>query len=97
MDIQIVGAELSADGQFITVYRDITEDDGTFCPRVPHRYPKETLAIRAAEYDMEIDDPRVLDQILLENFYVDANTDTPDPLFTMKIPEALEVAQRKIE
>ncbi len=69
MDIQIVRAELSKDGQFITVFRDITDDEGRLWRDVPERFPKQTLAIRAAEYDLEINDPRVLDQILLENFY----------------------------
>jgi hypothetical protein len=97
MDIQIAGAELSKDGKYITVYRDITEDNGEFHKNVPERFPKETLAIRAAEYDMEIDDPRVLDQILLEGFYQTKETDNPDPLFNLDISDARDLVQERVE
>lgn len=96
MDIQIVGAEETPDGKHIIVTRTITEDDGT-SRTYPERFPKETLAIRAAEYNLSVDDPRVLDQILLEGFYP-ADPDERHPLFSSAtIEEAVEIMTERIE
>jgi hypothetical protein len=96
MDIQIVGAEETPDGKHIIVTRTITEDDGS-SRTYPERFPKETLAIRAAEYNLPVDDPRVLDQILLEGFYP-ADPNEHHPLFASEtIEEAVEIMTARIE
>lgn len=95
MDIQIVKAEES-EGKWIIVWRTITEDDGTV-RTYPHRYPNVTLAIRAAEYDLEPDDPRVLDIMLLEDFYP-SHPDDKHPLFhASSVAEALAIMEERIE
>jgi len=97
MDIQIVGAEETPDGLHIVVTRTITDDEGN-SRTYPERFPKETLAIRAAEYDLEVDDPRVLDQILLEGFYDEANPLETHPLHGEKtIADALAVMEKRVE
>jgi hypothetical protein len=96
MDIQIVRAE-AIPGNFILVYRDLTLDDGTVLNNV-ERMPKETLAIRAAEYNLETDDPWALDIVLLERFHRPEVEDTLHPLFAAPtIADALKVMKSRIE
>ncbi len=62
------------------------------------RMPRETLAIRAAEYNLEVDDPRALEIVLLERFYNAEDPDEIHPLYKMRnIDDALNEAQRRIQ
>src|SRR4051794_7828253 len=90
MDIQITGIEL--DGPWIRVQRTVDgEGHG-------ERMPKETLAIRAAEYNLEPDDPRALDIVLLEMFYTPDDPDEIHPLYRMRnIDDALNEVLRRIQ
>jgi len=72
-DIQIVGAEVV--GPFLFIARTV---DGA---RHLQRMPKETLAIRAAEYGLEPDDPFVLEMVLHEHLIEPEDQDELHPLF----------------
>jgi hypothetical protein len=90
VDIQITGAIQS--GKYILISRVV--DGANWIERMP----KETLAIRAAEYDLEPDDPRVLDQVLLEGFYVPEDPDEIHPLFKeATVADALAIMEQRIE
>jgi hypothetical protein len=96
MDIQISGVE-QISSEFIVVYRDITID-GVFYKACPNRMPKETLSIRAAEYDLELDNPFALDLLLLENYIPNVDMDEIPPLFTTDtIEEAVSIMEERVE
>jgi hypothetical protein len=93
MDIQITGIRDPGDG-FLYIERTI--DGGT----VPHqnKMPKESLAIRAAEYNIEPDDPIALNMLLMENFIVLSQPQPHHPLHTCDdIGEALEIVMAQVE
>jgi hypothetical protein len=91
VDIQIVGAE--PEGQnFLVVARTL---DGELNLE---RYPREVLAIRAAEYDLEPDDDFVLDLVLLERFDEPENVEETHPLFAAStVKGALKVMHSRID
>jgi AcrR family transcriptional regulator len=90
MDIQIVdaievGRNLEIRRTFDTTHVDV------------HRMPREILAIRAAEYNLEVDDPFALDLLLLERF-IDVNPEETPPLYSRStIAEAVEEMKNRIE
>lgn len=90
MDIVIEKAALHA--PFLIIQRTV---DGA--PWV-ERAPKETLAIRAAEYNLSPDDDFVLDLVLLEPFLI--TTEKPGeihPLFACDtVADALEVMHARV-
>jgi len=90
MDIQIVKAEVQ--GEYILVYRLIDGKQNI------NRMPKQILSVRAAEYDLPVDDPRVLDIVLLEGYYEPDDPEEIHPLFSSNtIEDALEAIQKRIE
>lgn len=72
-DIQIEHAEVI--GPFLFIARTV---DGA---RHLQRMPKETLAIRAAEYGLEPDDPFILDLVLHEHLIEPDDPEEVHPLF----------------
>lgn len=93
MDIQITGIKDPGDG-FLYIERTI--DGG----EVPHKekMPRETLAIRAAEYNIPPDDPRAMDIMLMELFIVYREPQPYHPLHTCDtIDEALEIVWAQVE
>jgi hypothetical protein len=98
MDIQITGAYMDPDGQNIIVTRDITHEDGTKWEGYLQRFPKESLAIRAAEYNLEPDDPRVLDILLMEFVVLQETIGRVHPLYREDtIEEALAIVEKYID
>lgn len=92
MDIQIISAELTTDQKSIIVERTF---DGQ---RNLTKMPKETLAIRAAEYDLDPEDPRVLDIVLMEQFHEPEDPEEIHPLYAAPtVAEALAVVEKRIE
>lgn len=90
MDIQITGAEQVGKWILISSTRDGQ-------PTIM-RMPKETLAIRAAEYDLTPDDPRVLDMVLLEGLYQPEDPDEVHPLYSeATVADALATMEERIE
>lgn len=71
------------DPRFLTVTRDI---GGVIHTNV---MPRETLAIRAAEYDLDPHDPLALDIVLLEDFHI--GHDDVHPLFSTKSVESARI------
>jgi hypothetical protein len=94
MDIKIESAELSPDGKFIIVVRSFGPGQGGDIERMP----KETLAIRAAEYNLEIDDPMAMDLVMLERFQEDQDPNETHPLYaSATVEEALDIMRVRIE
>lgn len=92
MDIQIVDSHEYYDPNFVVIRR--TLDGMPFA----QRQPKDVLFLRAAEYNLEPDDPRVLDMVLLECFTVWDPTMVVAPLYQqIDIEEALSIVEGKIE
>lgn len=93
MDIQITGIHDPNDG-FLYIARTI---DGNVVPHM-NKMPRETLAIRAAEYNLSPDHPRAMDIMLMEPFIV---LDKPQPYhplyFCDDIDEALEIVWGQVE
>jgi hypothetical protein len=89
MDIQILSGA-HEENQYIDLIRTYDGHPNK------HRYPKEILAIRAAEYNLEWDDPRVLDMVLLEHLIPDPE-ERFHPLYLMDPHEAIEVVSNRIE
>lgn len=80
-------------GRFVLITREV--DGGT----VLERAPKETLAIRAAEYNLHPEDDFVLDMILLEPFMpaVEGPGDV-HPLYSADtVADALEIMRERVE
>jgi hypothetical protein len=93
MDIQITGITDRNDG-FLYLERTI---DGAPIPQY-NKMPTQTLAIRAAEYDLSPDDPMALDIVLMENFIVLDKPQPFHPLHTCKtIDEALRIVWAQVE
>lgn len=94
MDIQITNAELVED-RWIHIERLHREGDKEWTSL--HRMPKEILAIRAAEYNLEVDDPRVMDIVLMEPFFPET-TDEVHPLYSRgTVAEALTVQESHLQ
>lgn len=93
MDIQITGIEDPGDG-FLYIERTI--DGG---PNLHYnKMPRETLAIRAAEYNLEPDHPKALDIMLMEPFIVLDKPQPYHPLYTCStIEEALDIVWGQVE
>lgn len=93
MDIQITGVQDPDDG-FLYIERTI---DGGAVPHL-NKMPRETLAIRAAEYNLQPDDPRAMDIMLMEPFIVLDKPQIYAPLYTCSdIDEALEIVWGHVE
>lgn len=93
MDIQITGIEDPGDG-FLYIQRTI---DGGLVP-AQNKMPRETLAIRAAEYNIAPDDPRALDMLLMESYIVLDEPEDAHPLHRCDdIDEALEIIGGRID
>jgi hypothetical protein len=91
VDIEIVGAEPEG-ANYLVVARTL---DGELNLE---RMPRETLAIRAAEYDLEPDDDFILDMVLLERFDEPEDPEELHPLFaTSTIKGALKVMHSRID
>jgi hypothetical protein len=96
MDI-VVSESTYFQGRFIVVSRTLRENDVEWTNL--ERMPRETLAIRAAEYDLEPEDDFVLDLVMLERF-VPVTWDTTDvhPLFSADtVKDALEIMRDRVE
>ena len=94
MDIEITKVEL-VDNRFIHVER--IHKDGDQVWSSINRMPKEILAIRAAEYDLETSDPRVLDAVLLEPFFPSMQDGEVHPLYYSEtVADALKELERQI-
>lgn len=89
MDIQITGATVHQGTSWLIVARTL---DGALNLE---RMPRETLAIRAAEYDLDPEDPFALDLVLLERFYSPADPEEIHPLFAAPSVAAAERAMRE--
>lgn len=91
MDIQIVDVQYGGD-RWLHVHRTL---DGVL---QINRMPREMLAMRAAEYNLELDDPFALDMMLLENFYPNHDPEASHPLHVSEtIEEAVVVMKERIE
>src|SRR4051812_20303885 len=89
MDIQIVNVIDPGDG-YLYVIRTL---DGI---QQPNKMPKEMLAIRAAEYNLDVRDPMALDIMLLEPFMTEQ--DDVHPLYAeAKIEDALTIIWGRVE
>jgi hypothetical protein len=89
MDIQIVNVIDPGDG-YLYVIRTL---DGI---QQPNKMPKEMLAIRAAEYNLDVRDPMALDIMLLEPFMTEQ--DDVHPLYAeAKIEDALSIIWGRVE
>lgn len=96
MDITITGAEMDESGRYIHVHRTLR--DGTDERLMIEKMPCETLGIRAAEYDLDVDDPVVLDLVLLEGFYRPEDPDEVHPLFSAdSVAQAYRVMRDRLE
>lgn len=93
-DIEIVHAEVVWD-KFVHIMRRHTEGDRVW--ESLQRMPKETLALRAFEYDGHYEDPKFLDHVLLEHLIETSGDEQFHPLFTEEIPKALEIVEDRIE
>lgn len=96
MDITIVDGELS-ESRYTHVMRDEVYEDGTAGTHI-HRMPKEILSLRAAEYDLPVDDPRVLDMVLLEHLILTDDLPDPHPLFAAdSVKDALKQMEKMLD
>lgn len=92
MDIKVTTPKGNVTSEFIFVTR--MHDD----EKVLHRYPKDILAIRAAEYDLEIDDPVVFDIVMLEYLIVEPEDQEFHPLFAEEeVSSALSIVRSRID
>jgi hypothetical protein len=84
-------------GRFVIISRTVVDAGET--RKVLERAPKETLAIRAAEYDLETDDDFVLDLVLLEPFMRMAEgPGDVHPLYSAdSVKDALEIMRDRVE
>lgn len=90
MDIQIVDAQVQ--GDFLITKRTC---DGAIHLR---KEPKIVLAIRAAEYNLDVDDPFVLDMILMEPFIRVEDEDEIHPLYAADtVFEAGEILRKRVD
>src|SRR5690242_19096451 len=93
MDIQITGIVDPNDG-FLYIERTIDSSPNILY----NKMPRETLAIRAAEYDLSPDDPMAIDMLLMENFIVLDKPQPFHPLHTCEtIEEALQIVWGQVE
>jgi|SRR5690349_523038 len=93
MDIQITGIVDPGDG-FLYLERTIDSSPN----KRYNKMPRETLAIRAAEYNLEPDHPKALDIMLMEPFIVYTEPQPFHPLHTCDtIEEALQIVWAQVE
>lgn len=90
-DIQVVNSEPLGDIFTVTTHTI----DGKFHKT---RWPKETLGIRAAEYDLEPEDPEVLELVMLEPWVTEFDPHEVHPLFAAKsVAKALDIMRARLE
>jgi hypothetical protein len=93
MDITITNGEISYDPRFLHVHRTGVGRDSSFhygpSGSNIERLPKETVAIRAAEYGLPMDHPKALDMVLLEHLIPGEEYPEFHPLFTDGVKEGL--------
>jgi hypothetical protein len=93
MDIQITGIQDPGDG-FLYIERTL---DGGELPHL-HKMPKEMLAIRSAEYNLPVDDPRALDIVLMEIWVEEPPGEKYAPLYSAPtVEDALEIIMQRVE
>jgi len=94
MDIQVYKAEIySRDPEYTVIWRSLD----TIYP-LAQKCPKDLLALRAAEYNLDIEDPRAFDMVMMEMWVSTPEEEVIHPLYRCEyIEESLEIVMSRVD